>query len=151
MELARGSNVKAIVLTLGLTGCVTASGQQTLPPLVDGHAPGSFDELWAGFDARAEPLEVEVLREWEEDGVLLGDTADDLSWQDWGLGLPVEFDRDAQQDGVNTAFPGVAEEEATLTWMVTAMDGTGPVDCVVWGLDPAHFRDYGCRDIVPAN
>jgi len=27
--------------------------------------------MWAGFDPRAEPLDVELLREWEEDGVVL--------------------------------------------------------------------------------
>jgi len=27
--------------------------------------------MWAGFDPRAEPLDVEVLKEWEEDGVVL--------------------------------------------------------------------------------
>jgi len=45
--------------------------EDTLPPLKDGIAPQTFDELWAGFDPRAEPLDVEVLKEWEEDGVVL--------------------------------------------------------------------------------
>ena len=31
----------------------------------------TFDAMWAGFDPQAEPLEVEVLKEWEEDGVVL--------------------------------------------------------------------------------
>ncbi len=44
---------------------------ETLPPLKDGTAPQTFEEMWTGFDPRAEPLEVEVLREWEEDGVAL--------------------------------------------------------------------------------
>ncbi|MDP4878586.1 MAG: hypothetical protein NWR36_01760, partial [Opitutales bacterium] len=44
---------------------------ETLPPLVDGQAPQTYDELWADFDPRAEPLDVEVLHEWEEDGVVL--------------------------------------------------------------------------------
>ncbi|MHC4251840.1 MAG: alpha/beta hydrolase family protein [Planctomycetota bacterium] len=30
--------------------------------------PGTVDELWADFDPRAEPLEVEVARDWERDG-----------------------------------------------------------------------------------
>jgi len=45
--------------------------QETLPPLGGGAAPQSFDELWAGYDPRKEPLDVEVLKEWEEDGVVL--------------------------------------------------------------------------------
>ena len=41
------------------------------PPLTNEVAPRNFDELWAGFDPRAEPLDVEVLKEWEADGVVL--------------------------------------------------------------------------------
>ena len=46
-------------------------GQETLPPLTDGKAPATFEEMWTGFDPRKEPLDVEVLKEWEEDGVIL--------------------------------------------------------------------------------
>ena len=35
------------------------------------HAPQTKEELWSGIDMRAEPLDVEVLKEWEEDGVVL--------------------------------------------------------------------------------
>lgn len=44
---------------------------ETLPPLMDGRIPRTLEELWAGYDPRAEPLEVEVLKEWEQDGVVL--------------------------------------------------------------------------------
>lgn len=44
---------------------------ETLPPLRDGLAPVNFEGMWAGFDPRAEPLEAEVLAEWEEDDVVL--------------------------------------------------------------------------------
>ncbi len=44
---------------------------ETLPPLEKGVAPGSFEAMWAGFDPRAEPLETETIKEWEEDGVVL--------------------------------------------------------------------------------
>lgn len=44
--------------------------QETLPPLVDGQVPATFDELWRGFDPRAEPLEIEVLDEMEQDGIV---------------------------------------------------------------------------------
>ena len=44
---------------------------ETLPPLQAGKAPQSFDEMWAGFDPRREPLETEILKEWEQDGVVL--------------------------------------------------------------------------------
>lgn len=65
--------MNCVLLTLGVICLTTATGfaQETLPPLVDGKAPQTFEELWAGFDPRAEPLETEVLKEWEEDGVVL--------------------------------------------------------------------------------
>ena len=45
-----------------LVGCSVATGQvpETLPPLKDARAPQSFDEMWAGFDPRAEPLEIQL-------------------------------------------------------------------------------------------
>jgi hypothetical protein len=43
---------------------------ETLPPLIGGKAPTNLDELWAGFDRRKEPLEDEMLHEWEQDGAV---------------------------------------------------------------------------------
>ena len=34
-------------------------------------SPQNFDQLWAGYDPRKEPLEVEVVRQWKEDGLIL--------------------------------------------------------------------------------
>ena len=44
---------------------------ETLAPLTSDRAPSDFDEMWAGFDPRAEPLEVVTIQEWEEDDVVL--------------------------------------------------------------------------------
>ena len=62
-----------VILSVFLIGCSFASGQdeETLPPLVDNKAPQNFQEMWAGFDARKEPLETKVIKEWEQDGVIL--------------------------------------------------------------------------------
>lgn len=54
-----------------LFSCAMGQEQNTLPPLADGVAPTDFGQMWAGFDPLAEPLEIETLREWEEDGVVL--------------------------------------------------------------------------------
>ncbi|MEZ5940704.1 MAG: dienelactone hydrolase family protein [Planctomycetaceae bacterium] len=54
-----------------LTAALPAAQPDTLPPLQEGKAPSNFSEMWAGFDPRAEPLEVELLHEWEEEGVVL--------------------------------------------------------------------------------
>lgn len=54
-----------------LLGGVAAMGEETLAPLGQGADPKTRDALWADFDPRKEPLDVEVLKEWEEDGVVL--------------------------------------------------------------------------------
>lgn len=43
----------------------------TLSPIKDGKIPQSFEELWTDFDPRIEPLDVDVLKEWEEDGAVI--------------------------------------------------------------------------------
>ncbi|MEO1528851.1 MAG: dienelactone hydrolase family protein [Planctomycetota bacterium] len=48
-----------------------AAEPDTLPPLNEGAAPETLDAMWAGFDPRSEPLETELLHEWEEDDVVL--------------------------------------------------------------------------------
>ncbi|MEM7453483.1 MAG: dienelactone hydrolase family protein [Planctomycetota bacterium] len=56
-----------VVMTSGFAHC-----QQTLPSMREGAAaPSNFAEMWAGFDPRAEPIETEVIREWEEEGVVM--------------------------------------------------------------------------------
>lgn len=42
-----------------------------MPELTDGKAPGNYKDLWADFDPRKEPLDTEILQEWEEDGVIM--------------------------------------------------------------------------------
>lgn len=44
---------------------------ETLPPLNGQAPPQTFEAMWSGFDPRDEPLETEVLKEWEQDGVVL--------------------------------------------------------------------------------
>ena len=62
----------AAVIVLGLaSGNVLLGGKESLPSLKPGLAPQLFEELWPGSDTRAEPLEVETLKEWEEDGAVL--------------------------------------------------------------------------------
>ncbi|MCU0791949.1 MAG: hypothetical protein MUE42_03665, partial [Opitutaceae bacterium] len=44
---------------------------ESFPPLADAPAPSALADLWSGYDPRREPLEIEVLKEWEQDGVVL--------------------------------------------------------------------------------
>lgn len=72
-----GFALPAILSLMALPSAWAADGnappplKESLPPLTNGAAPQNFDELWAGFDPQAEPLDVEVLKEWEEGGVVL--------------------------------------------------------------------------------
>ena len=59
-----------VLVVLCVLGCASF-GQESLTPLQGEPAPQTHAELWAGYDPRAEPLNVEILKEWEEDGVVL--------------------------------------------------------------------------------
>ena len=52
-----------------LLAMLTSVCAETLPPLKDGKVPQNLDELWAGFDPLKEPLEAEVTKSWEVDGI----------------------------------------------------------------------------------
>ena len=64
VSLVKAAALGAIPESLGVQ-------QESLPALKDGRAAQTYNELWAGYDPQAEPLEVEILKEWEEDGVVL--------------------------------------------------------------------------------
>ncbi len=63
--------IKTMAIVMIPVVCLTAMGSETLVPVQDGIVPQNFEELWAGFDPRAEPLETETLKAWEEDDVIL--------------------------------------------------------------------------------
>lgn len=52
------------LLALALTG-TPLRAENSLPVWKDGSAPRSYEQLWAGYDPCREPLDVEVLKEWE--------------------------------------------------------------------------------------
>lgn len=58
---------RAFALLALIATAAWAGDDETLRPLVGGKAPDSVDEIWSDYDPRREPLEVEVLKEWEED------------------------------------------------------------------------------------
>ncbi len=71
---AAGQNIPSRTATIRTFTVATKRRKpvtESLPPLVDGKAPQTIDEMWAAYDPRAEPLETEVLHEWEEDGVIM--------------------------------------------------------------------------------
>lgn len=61
-----GATVAAILALIGISPLAA----ETLAPIEDGRIPQNLDDLWGNFDPRKEPLETEVLKEWEQDGVV---------------------------------------------------------------------------------
>ena len=68
--MKRYQNIIFFVFFL-LSGSVVGQESETFPVLTDDGAPQTWEALWTDFDPRAEPLEVELLKEWEEDGVVV--------------------------------------------------------------------------------
>lgn len=60
-----------VLLAMFSTATIAAKEAETLPSLQNGIAPQNFEQMWAGFDPQAEPLETDVVSEWTEDGVTL--------------------------------------------------------------------------------
>jgi len=54
-----GALLMALVLVVG-----NSRAADSLPPLKDGKAPATLDELWGNYDPRAEPLDTLVVKEW---------------------------------------------------------------------------------------
>jgi Dienelactone hydrolase family len=68
--------MKRIILVLWtlrlLSGVVLAQDKDTFQPITKGGpVPQTFDELWKGYDPHAEPLEIETIRQWEQDSVVM--------------------------------------------------------------------------------
>ena len=56
-----------LTILFGLSGSIF--GADSLPPLQK--VPQTVAELWKGYDPRAEPLKVQLVRQWEEDGIVI--------------------------------------------------------------------------------
>ncbi|MEE2826702.1 MAG: acetylxylan esterase [Planctomycetota bacterium] len=57
---------RALACLFILILCTAVRAQDSLTAIVDGIVPRNVDELWADYGPRAEPLDVEVIREWDE-------------------------------------------------------------------------------------
>ena len=62
--------IRCLVTAAVLLPPAFVSAQETLPPVGE-RAPRDFTEMWDGFDPRDEPLDIEVLKQWEDEGVVL--------------------------------------------------------------------------------
>ena len=74
LQLSSKATLQALFISCSLLSFNSQAAtplSETLPPLNHKSAPQSFDQMWGNFDPRKEALEVEVIKEWEEDGVIL--------------------------------------------------------------------------------
>jgi cephalosporin-C deacetylase-like acetyl esterase len=55
---------------LTLVQCAASAGAETFTPYAPGAVPQTVTDLWKDYDARKEPLDVEVVKEWQADGVV---------------------------------------------------------------------------------
>ncbi|MDF1812764.1 MAG: hypothetical protein P1V20_11140, partial [Verrucomicrobiales bacterium] len=62
------AHLLAALLLAGFSGLLQA---ETLPPLKDGLSPKTVTEVWKGVDPSAEPLDIELIKEWKDGGVIL--------------------------------------------------------------------------------
>jgi hypothetical protein len=60
----------ALPLLLALAFGSLCPAAESLPPLKDGRVPTNLTELWGAYDPRAEALESEVTKQWEQDGIV---------------------------------------------------------------------------------
>ena len=60
----------ALPLMLALAFGSVCLAADSLPPIQDGKVPQNLTELWGAYDPRAEALEAEVTKEWEQDGIV---------------------------------------------------------------------------------
>jgi len=60
----------ALPLMLALVFGSVCLAADSLPPIQDGKVPQNLTELWGAYDPRAEALEAEVTKEWEQDGIV---------------------------------------------------------------------------------
>lgn len=64
-----------VLLVLNFLFCVATAqniNKDTFQPITTARfVPQTFDELWKEYDPRAEPLEIETIRQWEQDSVVM--------------------------------------------------------------------------------
>ncbi|MEM7698401.1 MAG: dienelactone hydrolase family protein [Verrucomicrobiota bacterium] len=65
------SSVFSALMLVAVSQVLTPLFAETFTPYTAETVPETVADLWADIDPRAEPLQVEVIREWEEDGAVV--------------------------------------------------------------------------------
>lgn len=142
----------------------------TLRGLQNGRPPQSVDELWQGFDPRSEPLDVDVVREWTEDGATyryvlysIGTFKGKPARMAAFYGFPADNAKQLpavmhMHGGGQRAFLGVVKQYArrgyavlSVNWGGREMEGAKPGDPNTdWGaVDPTQNNVPGYNNLLP--
>jgi dienelactone hydrolase len=66
------NSMLSVIVLAGLMGASRLRGEgDSLPPLVDGKIPTNVDELWGNYDPSKEPLDVQVVRDWQQGDITI--------------------------------------------------------------------------------
>jgi dienelactone hydrolase len=68
--MTRPSALSLVILLAAMYTELPGTAADTLPPLQDGIIPTTLDQLWQGFDPHRDPLNVQVCKEWDADGII---------------------------------------------------------------------------------
>ena len=60
-RMMRTKKQSCLIALLFMVLCGHGHAEDSLPALKDGFVPSTVEEVWAGFDPRREPLDVEVI------------------------------------------------------------------------------------------
>lgn len=147
-----------------------APAADSLNALKEGRALQSVDELWDGYDPAAEPLEVKVVRQWTDDGVVyryvlysIGTFKGRPARMAAFYGFPADADTKLpavmhMHGGGQRAFLGVVKQYAqrgyavlSVNWGGREMEGAKPGDPNTdWGaVDPTQNNVPGYSNLLP--
>jgi len=164
-----------IRLIAGLVVLTTFTAQHSwaadsLDPLTNGRAPQNAVELWAEYDPRVEPLNVEVAREWTDGGVTcryvtysIGTFKGKPARMAAFYGFPTDSNKKLptvmhMHGGGQRAFLGTVKQYAqrgyavlSVNWGGREMEGAMPSDPNTrWGaVDPTQNNVAGYNNLLP--
>lgn len=166
----RSFGVVACLFLAAISIAQLALAEDSLRPLKNGNAPQTVDELWGGYDPKAEPLKVEVVREWIDDGVTfryvlysIGTFKSKPARMAAFYGFPADNARKLpavmhMHGGGQRAFLGVVKQYAqrgyavlSVNWGGREMEGAKPGDPNTdWGtVDPTQNNVPGYNNLLP--
>ncbi|MBT3198475.1 MAG: alpha/beta hydrolase [Phycisphaerales bacterium] len=63
--------LSSLTVTILFGSTIKLNAADTLAPLKNGRVPQNVKELWSGYDSTTEPLDVKIVRQWNDQGVTI--------------------------------------------------------------------------------